>query len=549
MIWSRVPLLPEFIRKHQTRILFAILAALAGSFITVLLPLSLGNLQAIGDAVDGTKSRLLVVLGLRVHSVEGFFMLFLFLVVLRFVSGGMEYYLSSRIGSAWTQTLRDQLFESQIAQSLEQFRKKDAGYYLLRYSGDMGTARNMIGKGMIKASADAGLILFTLVVFLMMDPWLAVTVSIMLLLGTPLAVLLGREVNRRKTDAGNSKSLLIKTVSEVYSRFITIKALNFENKEKSRFRRISDKVLERENGSAMVDAIEKSFSETYFFVLIAIVVFFFFGNSKTAIDRAELLTVILLLLYVRGPIRRLLSLPRVWKNGFASLEKIRAICDEPPESASRNTALKREPRSITYSSKTSSTGIRQQAFCAEKGKTSIILGGQGTGKSHLLQKIMCLVHLEPEETVLLDDRPYHTLSPFEIRRQIGYSSDEIDLSGDSIVEALNFSKEEDKVVRAAEILNKLGFDTGKPIDGTYLNEKRRIPSSLSSGQIQLLRLARTILTGKKVLCLDEPFHHLDNDHIRLMVSLLNGLNGSHTFIIASSDIPEGLIADNIIELK
>lgn len=549
MIFHRTPLLTEFIHKHRFRIFIGILSALAGSFITVLLPLSLGNLQSIGDGGDGTKSRLLEELGLRVGDMNGFFILFMGLVVLRFLAGGTEYYLSSRIGAAWTRSLREYLFERQIAQSPVQFLKKDSGYYLLRFSGDMGTAKGVIGKGIIKASADAGLLLFTLMVFLMMDSWLAFTVALVLGIGTPVAVILGRVTNDRKTDAGNSKSLLIKTVSDAYSRFITIKALNFETKENKRFREISREVQEKENQTSLVDSVEKSFSETYFFLVIAIVVFFFYGNRESALDQSELLTVILLLLYVRGPIRRLLTLPKIWKNGSVSLEKIRSIGEQPAESTNRDTSMKREARSLTYLYKSDSVPRRIPDFRVDKGKTCILLGGQGAGKSHFLQKIVCLVPIDSGETFLMDIMPYNTLSPFEIRRQIGYSSDEIDLSGESITEALNFNNGEAKLEKAVGILNKLGFDPETVIDTSYLNASRRIPTDLSSGQIQLLRLARTVLTGKKVLCLDEPFLNLDNDHIRLVVSYLNGLKGSHTMVIACARIPQGLIAEKIIELK
>ncbi|MFM1746332.1 MAG: hypothetical protein RLZZ630_2269 [Bacteroidota bacterium] len=549
MISARIPLLTDFIRKNQFRILLGILVALAGSFITVLLPLSLGNLQSIGDSGEGAKSRLLESLGLRVHEMDSFFVLFLALVVIRFLAGGMEYFLSSRIGAAWTRSLRDYLFERQIAQSPEQFRKKDSGYYLLRFSGDMGTAKSLISKGIIKASADAGLILFTLLVFLMMDVWLAFTVAIILGLGVPLGILLGGETNRRKTAAGNSKSLLIKTVSEAYARFITIKALNFENKEKKRFMEISEEVQQKENQTSMVDSVEKSFSETYFFLLIAIVVFFLFGNNESALDQADLLTVILLLLYVRGPIRRLLTLPKIWKNGTVSLEKIWTIGEQPVESTERDTSMKREARAITYLLKPNTSTRRVPDFRADKGRTCILLGGQGSGKSYLLQKLLCLVPTDPGETLLLDIIPYNTLSPFEIRRQIGYSSDEIELSGESLVDALNFNNEEGKMDKAVGVLNKLGFEPNRIVDPTYLKEIRQVPHELSSGQIQLLRLARTILTGKKVLCLDEPFSNLDSEHTRMVVSYLNGLKGSHTIIIASASIPAGLIAEKTIELK
>lgn len=539
----------DFIRENKKGILIGIVTALAGSFITVMLPLSLGNLQSIGSGEEGTKSRLLSELGLRVQNIDGFFLLFFTLVLLRFIAVSIEHYLSSRIASAWTQKLRDYLFERQLLQSPALFREKDAGYYLLRFTGDMSAAKNLVSKGLIKACADIGLMLFSLMVFAMMDFWLSVILVTVFMAGTPVSILLSRASNRRKSKTGNAKSSLIKTVSEAFNRFITIKALNFEKKEMRLFRKKSEMVYQSEKDNALVESIDRTFSETYFFLLVAAVVFFYYGKADSSVNNIELLTIILLLLYLRGPIRRTLSLPRILKTGKAALDKIAQIAERPIESAERNANVKKEARSISYHSNGTVPGNLVRDFHAERGKTTIITGIQGSGKSRILQKLVCLENPEAHESIFLNEVSYSELTPFAIRRQLAYSSQEIILSGNSIAEALRMNDSDELPGKALSLLNKLGFDAVELREQSCLTDPREIPGGLSSGQLQILRLTRAILTGKKVLCLDEPFAGLDSGHIRAVTSILNELRGSHTIIIACSEVPDELITDKKVILE
>lgn len=541
---GRISLWTDFIRQHKKGILLGILTALAGSFITVLLPLSLGNLQAINNGEEGTKSRLLLMLGLRADDLEGFFVLFFTLVILRFAFAFTEHYFSSRTASAWAKKLRDYLFERQLMQSAVQFRKKDAGYYLLRFSSDMNTARNLLSKGLIKASADAGLLIFALLVFGLMNTRLLLTVIVMLVASAPIAILLSKISAGGKSISGDEKSALLKIVSEAYGRFITIKSLNLEKRSIRSFRKKSEDVFIGESKNAGIESIERSFSETYFFLIIAAVVFTFYGRSKHGISHTELLTVVLLLLYIRGPIRRLLTLPKTWKNGMLSLDKIQRIAEDPIESSGRKTDAKKESHSVSYYSNGTYWEDRKTPdFTAENGKTTLITGPQGSGKSRILEKLICLHPLEGNEAIYLDDIRYDQLSPFEIRRQIAYSSEEIILKGNSIIDALNIRDTKDVEEKAVRILKKLGFETREGELAQGLNEKRRVPETLSSGQIQILRIARCLLTGKKVLCLDEPFVKLDFEHVRLLVNHLNECRGTHTIILTSTEIPTELMID------
>ena len=77
-------------------------------------------------------------------------------------------------------------------------------------------------------------------------------------------------------------------------------------------------------------------------------------------------------------------------------------------------------------------------------------------------------------------------------------------------------------------------------------------SALSGGQQQLVSFARTLLSGKPIVLLDEPFSALDWQVRRRKQQLLKKLNHEHgvSFILVSHQLDElAWVSDRIIEIK
>ena len=145
----------------------------------------------------------------------------------------------------------------------------------------------------------------------------------------------------------------------------------------------------------------------------------------------------------------------------------------------------------------------------EKGKTNLIIGASGTGKSVLLK---CLVGLlSPDKgKVLFDGRNFtdsDKKTTTQIRREIGmlfqgsalFDSKNVEENIKFPLDILTEISEKEKIEKVNHCLNLVGLDR--------INEK--MPSELSGGMKKRVGIARAIVNDSKYLFCDEPNSGLD----------------------------------------
>lgn len=145
----------------------------------------------------------------------------------------------------------------------------------------------------------------------------------------------------------------------------------------------------------------------------------------------------------------------------------------------------------------------------EKGRTNLIIGASGTGKSVLLK---CLVGLlEPDVgSVLFDGRDFSSANKkltTEIRREIGmlfqgsalFDSKNVEENVKFPLDILTETPEKEKLEKVNHCLELVGLNK--------INQK--MPSELSGGMKKRVGIARAIVNDSKYLFCDEPNSGLD----------------------------------------
>ena len=145
----------------------------------------------------------------------------------------------------------------------------------------------------------------------------------------------------------------------------------------------------------------------------------------------------------------------------------------------------------------------------EKGRTNLIIGASGTGKSVLLK---CLVGLlDPDVgSVLFDGRDFSSANKkitTEIRREIGmlfqgsalFDSKNVEENVKFPLDILTETPEKEKLEKVNHCLELVGLNK--------VNQK--MPSELSGGMKKRVGIARAIVNDSKYLFCDEPNSGLD----------------------------------------
>ncbi len=163
-----------------------------------------------------------------------------------------------------------------------------------------------------------------------------------------------------------------------------------------------------------------------------------------------------------------------------------------------------------------------------------ILGRVGVGKTTLGRLLVRFYDPQGGEILIdgIDLRQYH---PHEIRRAISFVSQDPDLFFGSVRENLLIAKplaSDSELIEAAKLAGVDGFVSGHPLGYDMPVGERG--SLLSSGQRQMVGLARAFLGAGRVLFLDDPTSSMDTATERGFVGQLEkALKPEQTLIVAT----------------
>ncbi|WP_018345059.1 ABC transporter ATP-binding protein [Cytophaga aurantiaca] len=185
----------------------------------------------------------------------------------------------------------------------------------------------------------------------------------------------------------------------------------------------------------------------------------------------------------------------------------------------------------------------------EQGKTNLIIGASGTGKSVLLKTLVGLVHPD-SGSVLYDGRDF-TLADKEekqvIRREIGmlfqggalFDSKTVEENVLFPLDMLSEMSKSEKEDRVQFCLQRVGLD----------HAAKLMPSEISGGMAKRVGIARAIVMNSKYLYCDEPNSGLDPQTSIRIDNLIQEITHEYniTTVVVTHDMNSMLeIGENII---
>lgn len=206
-----------------------------------------------------------------------------------------------------------------------------------------------------------------------------------------------------------------------------------------------------------------------------------------------------------------------------------------------------EFRNVSFSYDGNNNVLNNYSLSIEKGERVVLSGRTGAGKSTIFRLIMGLY--EPQKgQILIKGKEAHTVSEDERRKIFGYVEQQFHPVTGSIKDQITLHDDSytmEEIIDAAKIagihdvimLLKDGYDT--------LYEK----AELSQGQMQLLQVARAVVSDPEIMLLDEMTANLDsNTEKNILNALLNASKG-RTVISISHRLMEGSMAHSLYTLE
>lgn len=246
-----------------------------------------------------------------------------------------------------------------------------------------------------------------------------------------------------------------------------------------------------------------------------------------------------------GPLAALSSTMSKWTNVKAALDGLEAIANAQQAEAGDRHYLRRERLTgkfelrgveFRYDPQSAAT-LEIPALSIPSGQHIAVLGTNGSGKSTLL-RVLAGLYDPSVGRILIDGVDMGQVHPRDLRRGIGYLSQEVRLFAGTLRDNLNMSqleRDDDRLFDALDFAGLGQFVRAHP-RGLDL-EIKEMGEGLSVGQRQSIGWARLWLQDPAVAVLDEPTAALDQTLETTLVSRLKGWLDGRTAIIATHRIP------------
>lgn len=186
------------------------------------------------------------------------------------------------------------------------------------------------------------------------------------------------------------------------------------------------------------------------------------------------------------------------------------------------------------------------SFKCEKGKTTAIVGGTGSGKSSIINLIPRFYDIT-EGSLLVDGQEVRTYPQAELRKKIGFVPQKSILFSGTIADNLRYGKEdatEEEMWAALKIAQSDTFVKEKEGQLEYTVEQGG--QNFSGGQKQRLSIARAVTRRPEIYIFDDSFSALDFKTDKRLRTALKEVTKESIVIIVAQRIGTIMDADEII---
>lgn len=183
--------------------------------------------------------------------------------------------------------------------------------------------------------------------------------------------------------------------------------------------------------------------------------------------------------------------------------------------------------------------LQPMQLSVPKGDFLAIVGKNGAGKSTLAR---CMIKLQPTNkgVIYLNGRDIAAWSARDVAREVGYvfQNPEHQFVTNVVFDELAFGlrgmelSQDDIYARVERMLERFGLVSHAEVN----------PFQLSHGEKRRLSVASMLITGQRLLILDEPTFGQDGGNAHQLMSMMKELQATgHTIVIISHDM--GLVAE------
>ena len=552
--WRRVRRLGRYLVRDRRRLLVALLLLLPLAFAGALQPVLLG--QAV-SVLRGEPS-LPFLSGLSLSaSIRVIIGLYFVSVLLRLGLQGVQQFSILAVGQRLTARIRDDLFEHALSLSLRFHDRMPVGKLLTRLTSDVDALAEVFGSGAVGVLNDLVSLLVLASTMLFIE-WRLGLLLLFTQVPVTIAVLwLQRRYRKANYRVREELSQLNADFQENLQGLEVVQMYGRETVNSARFLRTGMHYRSAVNGTIFFDSSISAFLEWVALAAIALVLAL--GGlmvTNGAMGLGTLTTFILASQRLFDPLRQLAERFTQIQGGLTAVERIGELMEEPLEIAEAKGVLPHVSggggevifENVSFAYRPDDPILRNLSFRIAPGEHVALVGPTGSGKSTII-RLLCRLYEPQQGRILLDGRDIRTIPMADLRRELGVVLQDTFLFSGNVADNLRLNASvSDREL--AQVCAELGLNEllAKLPNGLE-TELRERGGNLSSGERQLLAVARVAIRKPTVLVMDEATAFMDPSTEATLQADLDRLLQKRTAIVIAHRLATVEASDRILVLR
>lgn len=530
--------------QNKKLIIVGILTIFSSIFYTIIplmIGLAINNLVSAISNFDKSTNILEVVVQALTKPV-------LVLILISIISSILSYiqqYIISSVGENLTLSLREDISKKINKLPLKYFDSHKKGDVMSRVTNDLEKVSLVMQVGFMQFISSCFTIIFTIISMLILNVKLSLLIFIFIGISSIATNYVSKLSQRYYAYNFNAMGQLSGKIEEVYSGNNIIKIFNKQNDVIEEVTELNKKQFEANKRAQFVDfAIYPTirFLNQLGFVVTAIV-----GGIMTINGQISLGGIQAFLQYVNQvsePITQASYVIMSLQSAIAGAERVFELLDEEEEIADSklNESLldkcpiskgKVEFKNVKFGYTDEKTLIKNLNLQVNPNEMVAIVGPTGGGKTTLINLIMRFYELKAG-SILIDGVNIKEIPRNILRRQIGMVLQDTWLFEGTIAENISYGKMDatrEEIIAAAKAACCDHFI--RTLEHGYDTVISSETANISQGQMQLLTIARAMLTNPTIMILDEATSSVDTrTEIEIQKALSRLMKDKTSFVIA-----------------
>ena len=463
-----------------------------------------------------------------------------------------------KVANGYAKRLRTSISEKINRLPLKFFDHNLSGDILSRVTNDVDTIAQSLNNSLSTLVSASTLFIGSIIMMFVTNYIMAITAIVSSLIGFVLMfIILGKSqkyFTRRQTELGNLNGY----IEEIYSGLNVVKTCNAKEETTLEFDKLNDKLYDCNRKSQFLSGLMQpimSFIGNFSYVAVCVV-----GALLVSKDMISFGTIVAFIMYVRlftNPLSQIAQAMTSLQTTAAASERIFGLLEDEEMSSEDNITKKLDKnkvkgniefKNVKFGYDDDKVIINDFTAKVKAGQKVAIVGPTGAGKTTMVNLLMKFYDIN-EGDILIDGTSIRDIKRSNVHDLFTMVLQDTWLFNGTVKENIIYNQKHVSDKKVEEVCKIVGVDHFiKTLPDGY-DSVISDNDSVSSGQRQLLTIARGMISDSPFLILDEATSNVDTRTEELVQKAMDKLMENRTSFIIAHRLSTIKNADLILVMK